>query len=514
MRTSKKFGIVALSAVVLAGVAACGGSDSSTTSAGDVLTIALPTPPVSLDPSRGGQGHTEIYQATAYQGLLHLDGSGTTQSPSLAKSFEWADSKNTQLKIVLRDGLKFSDGTVLDSAAVKTSVEHFATNGSAFASVGAQIASVETPDATTVIFTLKASDPTFPYQLAETSGLGMIISPKAIAAKTNLGTSTVGAGPYQLSTSDSVTGSKYTYVPNKYYYDKSAVKYKKVVIKVIPDASTALAALQSGQVQIAYSTPDGNKRAESAGLKTAAFPGVTNSMYFLDDGKIVPAMANPDVRRAINFAIDRKAAAEVVTLGTGTPTAQLPPPDSFGYDAGLEEVYPFDLDKAKQLMADAGFEKGFTLPVIVPTFIPTSNNLGQVLAEQLSKIGVTLKIEGASSIGAYAAASGSGKFAASIFTLGFPLGIPSASSTLFTKNATGNPSHLDFPTVMPAIEAASALPADQAGPAWKAINKTIVDEALEAPVMNESYGYFYSKGTEGVADAAIVNPIFISPGKA
>ncbi|MDX6740216.1 ABC transporter substrate-binding protein [Actinocorallia sp. A-T 12471] len=513
MRLPSKIGIAAAACVMsVAGTAACGSSGTSpSSSAKDVLTIALGTPPVSLDPSRGGNGPTAMYQAPAYQSLLHLEGDGGTESPSLAESFKWVDARNTELQVVLRPGLKFSDGTALDAAAVKASTAHFATNGSAFAYVGQRVASVDTPDARTVVFKLKEPDPTFPNQLAETSGLGMIINPKAIADKANLGTSTAGAGPYALSTEQTVVGTTYTYLPNPHYYDKSAVKYQKIVIKVIADPNTALAALQSGQVQVAYATPAGFAQAKAAGLNTAAFPGATNGLFFQDHGKLVPALGDIDVRRAINYAIDRKSAAEAVTLGTGKPTVQLPVAGSLGHDPALEDVYPHDLAKAKELMAKAGYADGFTLPTLVPAFVPTSSNLAQTLADQLAKIGITLKLESVTTIGAYAAAQGTAKFGATVFAVGFPLGVPSAASVLFGPTAQGNPRREEFPTVMPAIKAASALSGDAAATAWQRINKTIVDEALEAPIMTEVYGYFFSKDVQGVDESIAVNPVYMAP---
>ncbi len=454
-----------------------------------------------------------MFQTPAYGSLLHLVGNGGTETPSLAQSWQWVGSGNTELQVVLRPGLKFSDGTALNSAAVKASAEHFATNGSAFAYVGQELGSIQTPDARTVVFKLKAPDPTFPNQLAETSGLGMIINPKAIADKANLGTSTAGAGPYELSAGQTILGTTYTYVPNPYYYDKAAVKYKEIVVKVIADPSTALAGLQSGQVQVAYATPGENTQAKSAGLSIASFPGATDGLFFQDYGGLVPALGKVGVRQAINLAIDRAGATTAVTLGTGTPTAQLPVAGSLGYDVGLDSVYPYDLTKAKQLMAQAGYAKGFTLPTLVPVFVPTSDNLAQVLAAQVAKIGITMKLDDVTTIGAYAAAEGTGKYGATIFAVGFPLGVPSAASVLFGPTSLGNPRHEKFPTVLPAVQAASALGSDQAATAWQHINTTIVNEALEAPIMTEAYAYYYSKAVQGVDDSIAVNPVYMTPGQ-
>lgn len=514
MRLTKFTGIAAAMCLALiAGTTACGSSSGTAAGSTEALTLALGTPPVSLDPSKGGNGPTSMFQTPAYSSLLHVEGDNGTVVPALAESFNWVDNRNSQLRVTLRPDVKFADGAVLDSAAVKKSAEHFATNGSAFAYVGQAIVSVDTPDPLTVVFHLKAPDPTFPNELAETSGLGMIISPNAIDAGANLGTSTAGAGPYQLSESETVIGTTYTYVQNPNYFDESAVHYEKIVIKVIPDANTALASLQSGQVQVAYATPNGDERAKSAGLKTASFPGATAGLFLQDHGTSVPALGNADVRQAINLAIDRVSAAQVASLGTGTATAQLPVPGSLGYDADLNDVYPFDVTRAKELMARAGYADGFTLPTVVPTFLATANNLAQILASQLAEIGITMSFESVTTIGAYAAATGSGKNAATVFSTGFPLGIPSAVNVMFKPNALGNPKHEDFPSVLSAATEASALNGEEAEAQWKAINATIVREALEAPVMVEPYAYYYSDAVEGVDISKAVNPIYMTPGK-
>ena len=210
-----------------------GAAPASGSSTKPVLTIALPSAPTSLDPSRGSGATNVQFQDPAYQGLLHAGGDGGQISPSLASSYQWLGTGNQRLKVVLRSGLQFSDGAPLNSDAVKVSAEHFASAGGQFAYVGQEVASIETPDPLTVIFDLKASDPTFPSGLAETSGLGMIISPQALTGGTNLGTTTDGAGPYELSQGQTVEGSTYTYLPNPHYYNTSGIKYSKIVIRVI-----------------------------------------------------------------------------------------------------------------------------------------------------------------------------------------------------------------------------------------------------------------------------------------
>jgi peptide/nickel transport system substrate-binding protein len=489
---------------------ASGAAPASGSSTKPVLTIALPSPPTSLDPSKGSGATNVQFQDPAYQGLLHAGGNGGQITPSLASSYQWLGTGNQRLKIVLRPGLQFSDGAPLNSDAVKLSAEHFAAAGGQFAYVGQEVASIETPDPRTVIFDLKASDPTFPSGLAETSGLGMIVGTQGLTGTTNLGTTTDGAGPYELSQGQTVEGSTYTYVPNPHYYNPSGVKYSKIVIRVIASPNTALAALQSGQVQVAFGDPDTYREAKSSGVSAALFAGSTDGLW-LDDttGTLTPALGNEKVRQALNFAINRVAVAKAVTLGTGSPTVQMAIPGTFGYLASIERTYPYSVSKAKSLLAQAGYSHGFSLTATVPTFMPTASTLAQILSAQLAAIGVTLRIIGSTTFPSYASAQTSGNYDATVFSLPFTQGIPSAISIGFQPNAIGNPRHESYPTVLPAAQAASSLSGPKANPAWQGVNRTIVQEALEVPIETESTIDYY-KGVRGVFSSG-GNPVFMSP---
>jgi peptide/nickel transport system substrate-binding protein len=488
---------------------------ASAASSKPVLTLAMDSPPTSLDPSHSSGQSNSIYQAPAYQGLLHLQGNGAVVLTNLASSWKWIGSTNSELEIVLRPGLRFSDGTPLNAAAVKASVQHFAAGTGAFAYVGKEISTMATPNDRTVIFTLSAPDPTFAYDLAESVGLGFIISPKAISDNADLGTSTDGAGPYVLSQSGTIEGTTYTYLPNRYYYDPSAIKYSKIVIKVITDPNTALAALQSGQVDLTYGEPTNAKQATSAGFKVVANPGSTDLLVLEDDdGTLNPALANLDVRKAINYALDRPAIARTETLGTGQPTDQMASVGTIGYKASLERVYPYDVAKAKKLMAEGGYPHGFTLTTTAPEFMSTIYNVSQIVTAELAKIGITVQSTDGATFTAYIAAQNSGKYDSTIFSLPFTLGIPSTTSFVFATDGVGNPRHETYPDdILGAMQKANALGGAAGVKAWQAINTTIVDQALQAPIETESTIYFYAKGLKGVSGQAVENPVFFSSGK-
>src|SRR5580658_2000666 len=516
MRFPRSVGVLVVCLGSLIGVGAVSGaSPAAAAAAKPVLSIALATPPTSLDPLLGSGVTNGIFQAPAYQGLLHLVGNGGTLEPSLAASYKWIGDNNSKLEVVLHSGLKFADGTPLNAAAVKTFALAFASGTSPFAYVGQEVASSATPNNLTDIFTLKAPDLSFATESSDDeTGLGNIVSPEAINQKEDLQTSTDGAGPYELSQSATVEGSTYTYTPNPNYFDTAAVKFSKIVIRVIADPNTAVASIESGQVQVAYGAPDTVKEAQSDGIGVAAFPGSVDALFLTDDlGTLNPALKNVDVRKAINYAIDRPAIAKAITLGAGAGTDQMPITGTLGYSASLANAYPYNLAKAKQLMAAGGYAHGFTLTVTVPSFMSQLANLDQVLTTELAKIGITVQTFSGTTFPSFIALQNSGNYDSVIFSFPFPEGLPSAVPLLFSAAAVGNPRHEILPDVLPAAQAAEGLGGAKGAAAWLAINKTIVSQALEAPVETEPTIYYYAKSVRGVPQSLTIDPDFMSPSK-
>ncbi|XPP27068.1 MAG: ABC transporter substrate-binding protein [Leucobacter sp.] len=503
-----------MTAITALALSSCAGdSGSSASPAQDsTLTIALPSAPTSLDPSRGSGGSNAVFQLPAYSALLHQGDVGEMPMPGLAESYEWIGDGNRTLQITLREGLMFSDGTPLDSEAVKASVEHFAEAGSVFSYVALPIASIDTPDERTVVFNLSTPSPTFIFDIAEGSGMGSIISPAALASDTSmLGTQTVGAGPYTLSPESTVEGSEYHYVPNEHYPHPDEIAWNEIVIKVIADPSTALAALQSGQVDITTGFADSYEMATGDGVNAAVFNTNTAGLMIQDrEGAIVPALGDERVRQAINLAIDREAISKAVTFGTGQPTVQLPIPGTIGYDGSLDEVYSYDPERSRELLAEAGYGAGFDMPIVVPGFIPTSSAIAQALAAQFGAVGITLSITSSMTFPEFAQAQESGSFAGTMAGVEMAIGMPRALGGALAPYGLVNPRNEVFPDVLAAAEVASELSGEAADEAWAKVNRMVVEQALLAPVTTESTIYYYSDGVTGILDNRTLNPVYIT----
>ena len=351
---------------------ACGGTSTQTqqTQAGPatapLLRIGSLQEPTSYDPAQANEGHlAPVYQA-AYDPLIKLNPDGTL-SPMLATSWE-ASADKLSYTLKLRTGVKFSDGEVFDSAAVKANMEHFKKANGPLASSLKSVASVTTPDPTTAVLKLSAADPGIPYSL--TNAAGYMGAPNALEAP-GIKTNPVGTGPYILDTANTVAGSKISYKRNDSYWGDK-LPYDKVEFQILTDETARLNALKSGQIDAAILARAASATdAESAGLLHQPYSTNWEGIFFFDrNGTMTPELKDPRVREALTLAIDRDALLQAVALGKGQLTSQTFRPNVAAYDASLDGAYKYDPARAKQLLKDAGAENmTVTLP-ISPVFDP------------------------------------------------------------------------------------------------------------------------------------------------
>jgi peptide/nickel transport system substrate-binding protein len=422
-------------AVLVAAVAvlasACGTSGGSgSTGAGQTLTIAKGGPPNSLDPAKISQDW-QWYANLAYDPLIYRDPTGTLQ-PRLAESWGYVGAGNKVFELKLRPNVQFSDGSPLTADGVKASIEYYRkahTGSSPLATVSA----IEATGPLTVRLTLSQPNPQLPVIFTQDYGAGNIVSGTALANPAQLATTTAGAGPYLLDASGTVANDHYAYAPNPHYWNKDAVHYSKVVIKVIPNPNTSLAAVKTGQVDVIQGVYSTAEAAKSAGLQLASAPQVFVGLALADrKGTIVPALGDVRVRQALNYAIDRQKIAKALFGDYGTPTEQIVLPGQDGYND--TPFYTYDPAKAKQLLAQAGYPNGFTLPVVTTS----SANIGlttQAIADELKQIGVQVELTNHPDASSFYKDVTGGKFAAygigfgtmPVYLMGQTLYLPSAA---------------------------------------------------------------------------------------
>src|SRR6266567_1414270 len=352
----------------------------------DSVVMGMTLEPPGLDPTNAAAAAiAEVTLYNIYETLTKINEDGTT-SPLLAESWQAsADLKTYTFK--LRKGVKFHNGEPFDSAAVKFSFDRNAapTSTNKDKSLFQSFASVTAADADTVVVALKYSEPNLPFLLGQASG--SIVEPKS--APTNA-TQPVGTGPYTLGAwakGSSITLNKW---PD--YRNAAAIKLSKVTIRFISDPSAQVAGLLSGDLDafpraavarsVAQFKADPRFNVLIGGSKAKTIVGINERKKPLDDVR---------VRRAILAAIDRKAMIEGAVDGFGAPIGSFYTPGSLGY-VDTTDINPFDIEKAKKLLAEAGVTTPLDVSLKLPP-PPYARQGGEVLAAQLAKAGIIARIE-------------------------------------------------------------------------------------------------------------------------
>ena len=396
-RVGRARGLVAvLTAGALMMVSACTTSSSGGgAKSGGTLTIGIvPTNvPSSLDPSKTSGAANQYVYSLAYAPLIHIADTGSYE-PALAKSWKYLGSGNKEFEISLRPGAKFSDGKPVDAAAVVRWLGYFQKSGGPFATQMGKVQSIAATAQYTVDIKLAEPNSGLEWMFSQTNGLGYVASPGGLVAKGKLATSTFGAGPYMLDASNTIANNRYVYVPNPYYYDKSAVHYKKVILKVIGNQSSMLQSLQSGQIQVALGDYTTANQAKRAGFALVSGRTSWDGLIFLTLGKAGDPLNKTAVRQAMSFGIDRAKITKGLLGGYGEPTSEWLTTD--GFDPALQNHFTYDPAKAKRLLASAGYPSGLTVtvyatPGAAQDGTPTQDMLNAV-AQQLAAVGIKLDI--------------------------------------------------------------------------------------------------------------------------
>ncbi|HJU16389.1 MAG TPA: ABC transporter substrate-binding protein [Stellaceae bacterium] len=322
-------------------------------------------------------------------------------SPCLAES--WTTSKdNLTYEFVLRKSAKFHNGDPVTSEDVKFSFERY--RGAAHEVMKPRIASIETPDPQRIRFTLKKPWPDFLTFYSNASGAGWIVPKKYVEKVGDEGfkKAPIGAGPYKFV---SFTPGVELVLEAFDGYWRKTPSVKRLVMKVIPDETTRLAALKRGEVDIAYSI-----RGELA-QELQKTPGLTlkpvvlqapNWIYFPDQWDPKSPWHDLRVRQAANLALDRDGMSKVLFLGYCKVTNSIVPYTFEYYWQPPAAVY--DPDKAKKLLAEAGYPNGFDAGLLYCDI--SYSNMAEIGLANLQAIGIRAKLRPVERAGFIAGYSG------------------------------------------------------------------------------------------------------------
>ncbi|MCV6547394.1 MAG: ABC transporter substrate-binding protein [Cohaesibacter sp.] len=357
---------------------------SSALAARNDITIGVRLEPPHLDPTAGAAAAIdEIVYSNLFEGLTRIDETGTIQ-PALAKSWTISPDGKTYT-FTLQKGVKFHNGSTFEASDVVFSLDR----ARGEASVNAQkalfepIETVTAKDDHTVEITLKRPTGNMLFNLGW--GDAIIIDPAS--AKTNK-TNPVGTGPFKFGTW--TKGDNITLTHNENYWGEPA-KLKTATFKIVGDATAAIASLMAEDVDAfpQFAAPEMLPQLEADPRFTVAI-GTTEGETILSTNNKAKHFSDIRVRKAMAHAINRQAIIDGAMFGKGTLIGSHFAPHHPAYK-DLSAVYDFNLDKAKDLMKEAGLEKGFKARLHLP---PTdyAKRSGLIIASDLKKIGIELEI--------------------------------------------------------------------------------------------------------------------------
>jgi peptide/nickel transport system substrate-binding protein len=384
-----QFGAVAIGLAMLA--TACGSAETTgggaeqDASGGGDLVVGVTSDPDTLFPWKATQFQAVGVVELMYSTLTQLD-ADLEVMPGLAESWEVSDDGLT-VTFTLHDGVTFADGSDLDSEDVKSSIERIKdeATGAVAAATLASVESVEAPDPRTVVLGLSGPDAAILAGLASPN-LAIISTEDS---EETLATEANGSGPFAFEQRD--PNESLTMVANESYFG-GAPALTSIEFRVIPDETSIISAMQSGNVQFAVlDDPLNAQSAEAAGITVQETSELAYHVLQLHAQR--KPFDDLNVRLAVQCAIDRQEVLDSAALGAGEVTGPITSP-AYRSDPDERPCPERDLDAAKQYLADAGMPGGFTFDAIVSQGeYATSVNEAQSIQAQLAEAGITMNIQ-------------------------------------------------------------------------------------------------------------------------
>jgi peptide/nickel transport system substrate-binding protein len=353
------------------------------------LVIAQGTDPRNLDPHALNQQPTRNITQAVNEPLVDWDFSKNVLTPVLAT--EWKLLNPTTWQFKLRPNVTFSNGEPWNADAVKYNIERIknAETKSAYIMFVADIDRVEVVDPMTVNMITKAPSPLVPMNLAR---IGMLAPKFAEKGLAEVAKAPVGTGPYKVT--EYVADERTVLEPNPTYWGPKPTP-TKVTFRPVPDNAARVASLKTGRADIITLVPFSDFPGISAdsNLDVLGQPGMRGMYFQINTIKYDNPTRDKRVRQALNYAVDKDALIKVILGGHGAKlNGSIVAPGYFGYDPQLQP-YPFDPDKAKQLLTEAGVPGGFDIAMTtVSGRYMADKELSEAVAGQLGKIGVKVQV--------------------------------------------------------------------------------------------------------------------------
>lgn len=471
----------------------CGSGGDSNSAENNHLNFGLTGEPVSMDPSIGNEQNSWQVYYQIFDTLIFRENDGT-YSPRLAEKWEMSED-GMELTFYLRDDVMFHNGEKFTAEDVKFTVERL----------------LESPYTSDIVIGIKGAEVVDDYTvkiimdhpygaildcIAEVNF--SIVCKKAVEEdEEGFARNPVGTGPYKFS--EWKTGEKIEVTAfDDYYRGKTSID--SITFKIMNDTSTAVIALEKGELDILPRVPltDKNNLSKNEDIEwyETELAGSTFVIFNYENGPF----SNPKVRQAVSYAIDKEAMLEGASEGQGSVIQSVLPPACFGYSEDFEGT-EYDLEKAKELMTEAGYPEGFTA-TLKTNEDPMYYKPAEILQGQLSQIGINLELEKMER-GAFFTDAYGGNFEIAVFNTTCP--VPDAdtilhfyfhSSQIEAGCNLGQVRNDEFDQIL--TEAQRSTDADERLSLYNRANEIARDDGICVPLFASQAAIAASKDLKGV----------------
>ncbi|MEQ9110131.1 MAG: ABC transporter substrate-binding protein [Rhodospirillaceae bacterium] len=353
-----------------------------------VMRMGMSSLPLSLgNPFRTGATPTIYFTPALFDGLTRITRDGTLM-PWLAVNWEAVDE--TTWRIQLRDGVTFSNGRPLTSEAAVFAINYLASEESLPESLRRELptfVSARTIDELTFEVTTAAPEPL----LMRSMTIFPLVDPQhwQRLGREGFSKEPIGTGPFKI-VSWSATDAQMTAATSSW----RPPQVDRLEVLAIPDRSARIQALQSDRIDFAIEFgPEDGVLIEQSGLKVEKWIAAeTAGLSFILTRKPNMPLQDVRVREALNLAVNRAVITEVLLEGATVEATQPAPRSALGHNPDLAKI-PYDPDRARALLKEAGYEDGFKIIANVVSGIGAGTSALQVIANDFAAVGVTLEIQ-------------------------------------------------------------------------------------------------------------------------
>ena len=350
-----------------------------------VLRIAIGTSPTRLDPMMTTIGDEYIYDNLVFNGLTRMR-EDLTVVPDLAESWKYSDDLK-RWTFTLHRGVQFHNGRELVADDVSAFFNRLLDpkNSAPSRSNYTMIEHMSTPDQYTVVFDLA-----YPY-----GGFADIMSDRQVKIPprdlvNQLSTHPIGTGPFVFQSY--TPGDRMILVKNPHYFEEGLPKLDGVELRIIPEMSVKISALEAGDIDVVWDLPlDQVKQLSSRpNLRVESVPTASWDAAIMNN--LNPPFNDVRIRRAFNIGVNKHDIVELTLFGQGAPTISPIPPSHpfYAKDITIAEADP---DGARRLLQEAGHPDGIKIPIIVPVGRPVRERLGVTLQQLLQPAGFDLQVQ-------------------------------------------------------------------------------------------------------------------------